>query len=82
LWDLERRGAIEIEGYRRIVLRNQYTNERSETLVDLFEGISGRRPRSQQELSDWLVSPEGTAATVFNIASSRRLAIGRQQLSL
>jgi predicted ArsR family transcriptional regulator len=62
LWDLERRGAIEIEGYRRIVLRNQYTNGRRENLVDLFEGIAGRRPKSEQELSDWLVSPEGTAA--------------------
>jgi CRP/FNR family transcriptional regulator, nitrogen fixation regulation protein len=69
LWDLERRGAIEIEGYRRIVLRNQYTNGRRENLVDLFEGIAGRRPKSEQELSDWLVSPEGTAATVFNLTS-------------
>jgi CRP/FNR family transcriptional regulator, nitrogen fixation regulation protein len=69
LWDLERRGAIEIEGRRHIVLRNRYTNGRSETLVDLFEGITGRRPMSQQELSDWLVSTEGKAATVFNLTS-------------
>ena len=72
LWDLERRGAIEIEGYRRIVLRNQYTNERPETVADLFEGIAGRRPRSQQELNNWLVSTEGTAATVFNLTSFPR----------
>jgi CRP/FNR family transcriptional regulator, nitrogen fixation regulation protein len=69
LWDLERRGAIEIEGRRHIVLRNRYTNGRSETLVDLFEGITGRRPMSQQELSNWLVSTEGKAATVFNLTS-------------
>jgi CRP/FNR family nitrogen fixation transcriptional regulator len=66
LWDLARRGAIDIEGRHHIVLRNQYTNGRSETLVDLYEGVTGRRPRSEQELSDWLVSSEGKAATVFN----------------
>jgi CRP/FNR family transcriptional regulator, nitrogen fixation regulation protein len=72
LWDLERRGAIEIEGYRRIALRNQYTNGGPEKVVDLFVGTTGHRPKSQQELSDWLVSPEGTAATVFNITSFSR----------
>jgi CRP/FNR family transcriptional regulator, nitrogen fixation regulation protein len=72
LWDLERRGAIEIEGRHHIVLRNQYANERPEKVVDLFEGIMGRRPKSEQELSEWLVSPEGTAATVFKIASFSR----------
>jgi CRP/FNR family nitrogen fixation transcriptional regulator len=72
LWDLERRGAIEIEGRHRIVLRNQYTNERPEKVVDLFEGITGRAPKSERELSDWLVSTEGKAATVFKITSFSR----------
>jgi CRP/FNR family transcriptional regulator, nitrogen fixation regulation protein len=72
LWDLERRGAIEIEGRRRIVLRNQYTNERPEKVVDLFEGITGRLPKSEQELGDWLVSTDGKAATVFKITSFSR----------
>ena len=72
LWDLEGRGAIEIEGRRGIVLRNQYTNGRPEKVVDLFEGITGRRPKSEQELSDWLVSTEGKAATVFKISSFSR----------
>jgi CRP/FNR family transcriptional regulator, nitrogen fixation regulation protein len=72
LWDLERRGAIEIEGRHHIVLRNQYTNGRSEKVVDLFEGITGRRPKSEQELSDWLESTEGKAATVFNLTSFSR----------
>jgi DNA-binding transcriptional regulator YhcF (GntR family) len=72
LWELERRGAIKIEGRRYIVLHNQYTNERPEKVVDLFEGITGRRPKSEQELSDWLISPEGTAATVFKITSFSR----------
>lgn len=72
LWDLERRGSIEIEGRHRIVLRNQYTNESSEKVVNLFEGITGRCPRSEQELANWLVSAEGTAATVFKISSFSR----------
>jgi predicted ArsR family transcriptional regulator len=72
LWDLERRGAIEIEGRHHIVLRNQYTNGRSEKVVDLFEGITGRRPKSERELSDWLESTEGKAATVFNLTSFSR----------
>jgi CRP/FNR family transcriptional regulator, nitrogen fixation regulation protein len=67
LWDLEQRGAIEIEGRRRIALRNQYASGRSEKVVDLFEGITGRHPKSEQELSDWLASTEGKAATVFKI---------------
>jgi DNA-binding transcriptional MocR family regulator len=69
---LERRGAIEIESRRHIVLRNQYTNGRSENALDLFEGVTGRRPKSEQELSDWLVSPEGKAATIFNLTSFSR----------
>jgi hypothetical protein len=72
LWDLERRGAIKTRGRRYIVLHNQYTNERPEKLADLFEGITGRPPQSEQELSDWRLSPEGTAATVFKIASFSR----------
>ena len=56
LRDLERRGAIKIHGRRYIVLRNQYTNERPEKLADLFEGVTGRPPKSEQELSDWLVT--------------------------
>jgi CRP/FNR family transcriptional regulator, nitrogen fixation regulation protein len=72
LRDLERRGAIKIHGRRYIVLRNQYTNERPEKLADLFEGVTGRPPKSEQELSDWLVSSDGTAATVFKITSFSR----------
>ena len=29
---------------------------------DIFEGIKGRRPKSDKELNDWLASPEGKAA--------------------
>jgi CRP/FNR family transcriptional regulator, nitrogen fixation regulation protein len=76
LWDLERRGAIEIEGRRRIVLRNQYTNGRSENALDLFERVTGRRPSSEQELCDWLLTPESEAATIFNLTSFSRWGIG------
>jgi CRP/FNR family transcriptional regulator, nitrogen fixation regulation protein len=71
LWDLERRGAIEIEGRRRVVLRNQYTNGRSENAR-----VTGRRPSSEQELCDWLLTPESKAATIFNLTSFSRWGIG------
>jgi hypothetical protein len=32
---------------------------------DIFEGIKGHRPKSDQELNEWLASPEGKAAMAF-----------------
>jgi CRP/FNR family transcriptional regulator, nitrogen fixation regulation protein len=72
LWDLERRGAIKIKGYRSIVLRNQSTNGRGERPTELFEGFNGRRPRTAEELQEWIVSPEGKTATLFNLTSLSR----------
>jgi CRP/FNR family transcriptional regulator, nitrogen fixation regulation protein len=74
LWDLERRGAIKIKGYRSIMLRNRSTNGRGERPTELFEGVNGRRPRTEEELQEWLVSPEGKAATLFNLTSGSRWA--------
>jgi CRP/FNR family transcriptional regulator, nitrogen fixation regulation protein len=48
LWDLERRGAIEIKGYHSIALRNQSTDGK-ERLVELYEGVNGRRPKTEEE---------------------------------
>ena len=72
LWDFERRGAIQISGRHSIVLRNQSTNGRGERPIELFEGLNGRRPRTEEELQDWLVSPEGKAATLFSLTSLSR----------
>lgn len=71
LWDLERRGAIEISG-RSITLRDQSTNGRGERLVELFEGVKGRRPKTEEELHEWFASPEGKAATLFNLTPLSR----------
>ena len=38
-------------------------------LLDLFEGAKGRRPETDQELDDWLATPEGKAATAFELTS-------------
>jgi hypothetical protein len=38
-------------------------------LLDLFEGVRGRLPKNDQELDDWLASPEGKAATAFESTS-------------
>jgi predicted ArsR family transcriptional regulator len=72
LWDLERRGAIEIAGYHSIALRNQSTDGKGERLVELYEGVNGRRPKTEEELHGWLVSLEGKAATLFNLTSLSR----------
>ena len=68
---LERRGAIEISGHS-IVLRNQSTNGRGERLAELFEGVKGRLPKTEEELHEWFASPEGKAATLFNLTSLSR----------
>jgi CRP/FNR family nitrogen fixation transcriptional regulator len=72
LWDFERRGAIEISGRHSIVLRNQSTNGRAERPTELFEGVNGRRPKTEKELQEWLMSPEGKAATLFDLTSFSR----------
>src|SRR5262249_1058992 len=72
LWDFERRGAIKIKGYRSVALRNQFVEGRAEELLDLFEGIKGQRAKTEEELHEWLASPEGKAATLFNLTSLSR----------
>jgi CRP/FNR family transcriptional regulator, nitrogen fixation regulation protein len=72
LWDFERRGAIEISGRHSIVLRNQSANGRGERLAELFEGVKGRRPKTEEELREWLASLEGKAATLFGLTSLSR----------
>jgi hypothetical protein len=46
--------------------------EEREKLFDLFEGAKGRRPKTDQELDEWLASPEGKAATAFEVTSVSR----------
>ena len=35
----------------------------------LFEGTHGRRPDTDQELENWLASPEGRAAIAFELTA-------------
>ena len=44
----------------------------AQILRDVFEGVKGRQPRSEQELKDWLASPEGREATIFEATSLSR----------
>jgi hypothetical protein len=37
----------------------------AQMLRNAFEGMKGRQPRSDQELNEWLASPEGKQATMF-----------------
>ena len=41
-------------------------------LLDIFEGARGRLPQNDQELQEWLASPEGKAATAFEPTSASR----------
>jgi len=45
-------------------------------LLALFEGIKGRRPNTDRELDEWLASPEGKAATMFEPTSLSRWGEG------
>jgi len=42
------------------------------TLQDLFEGVKGRRPKSLDELNEWLATDEGKEATIFESTSVSR----------
>ena len=44
----------------------------AQRLQDLFEGAKGRRPKTDQELNEWIISPEGKAATLFELTSGSR----------
>jgi hypothetical protein len=53
--------------------RNEAENaEAKKVLVDLFEGLKGRQPKTDHELNEWLASPEGKAATAFETTSLSR----------
>ena len=47
----------------------------AQRLRDLFEGAKGRRPKTDQELNEWLASPEVKAATAFEST----VALGRER---
>jgi hypothetical protein len=46
--------------------------EERKRLLDLFEGAKGRPPKTDQELDEWLASPEGKTATAFEVTSLSR----------
>jgi hypothetical protein len=46
--------------------------KKDQRLLDLFEGAKGRQPETDQELDEWLASPEGKAATAFEVTSVSR----------
>ena len=52
--------------------KEQAEKTQAQILRDVFEGMKGRQPRSDQELNDWLASPEGKQATIFEPASLSR----------
>jgi hypothetical protein len=52
----------------RVVAKNEKQEEKEvPTPQEVFEGINGRPPNSDQELNEWLASPEGKAAMVYKL---------------
>jgi len=49
----------------------------AQRLRDLFEGAKGRRPKTDQELNEWLASPEGKGSDCFRIDIF--VALGRER---
>jgi hypothetical protein len=47
------------------------------TVREIFEGIKGRPPKTDQELEEWLASAEGKAATIFEPTAVARWGEGR-----
>jgi hypothetical protein len=35
---------------------------------DIFEGLKGRQPKSDQELNEWFATDEGQKATMFKVS--------------
>jgi hypothetical protein len=48
-------------------------NARALKMLDLYEGANGRRPVSMKELAEWIASPEGEAATAYDIDTQGRI---------
>ncbi len=45
--------------------KQEVENKQVRILGNIFEGIKGRQPKSDQELKEWLATDEGKAATMF-----------------
>jgi CRP/FNR family nitrogen fixation transcriptional regulator len=71
LCEIKRRGAIKIKGRHTVTLCTNSADGKPpiKKLGDFFEGVKGRRPKTDQELNEWLASPEGKAATLFDLTS-------------
>jgi hypothetical protein len=44
----------------------------AQILRDAFEGMKGRQPTSDRELTEWLASDEGKQATIFEATTLSR----------
>jgi hypothetical protein len=50
-------------------MSEQAKSEKTQAEVqrDIFVGLHGRPPKSDQELSEWLATDQGTKATIFQV---------------
>jgi hypothetical protein len=52
--------------------REKEQETQAQFLRSAFEGMKGRRPRSDEELKQWLTTDEGKEATMFSPSSLSR----------
>jgi hypothetical protein len=65
--------SIAAGGLQEVAMSDESEAEKARAhLLALFEGAVGRRPRTDQELEDWLASPQGKTATMFEPTSLSR----------
>jgi hypothetical protein len=59
---------------RSVVVSEEKKAEKTQAqiLSDVFEGMKGRQPKSDQELNEWLATDEGKQATMFETTSISR----------
>jgi len=53
-------------------VRDKEETIKAQRLIDLFEGAKARPPKTDRELEEWLASPEGKAATAFELTPVSR----------
>ena len=61
------RESILAKDHGAVTMSEEKNAERTqvEILRDVFEGMKGRRPKSDQELNEWLATDEGKQAMMF-----------------
>ena len=71
-------GTVQLSERSIKMTKDEAEKAQAKMLRDIFEGIKGHPPKSDQELNEWLATDEGKEATYFEPAAASRWGeIGR-----